>query len=400
MRERILQECLQKLDSCKCLVAELATGIGKSKIAIECANKICKEVFDNENDTASILIVVPRIAHIENWKEEIKKWGGLCTDRVQFCCYASLHKYASIPFDIVIFDECHHLETDRKAQLFSDMHIYYKCICLSATVSHNLKWFIKSKYQNTEIVSVTTKEAIENEVLPKPEIWLIPLVLDNTKSTELMPINTNSKNKSDVIPYSKIWEYRKNKRKAVVSLTKRQLINELNQKIDYYKRQCKGGAGTRVKNMMLKASSDRLKLLAEWKSNEVLEILLKIKDERSVTLCASIMQTKALGSNCIHSQNKDSLDILNSFNREEISHITACHMLDEGMNLRNCKYALFANINASETIQVQRVGRALRHPSPVLIIPYYKFTREEEIVKKWMENYNSEYIKTKSLMDL
>ena len=68
-------------------------------------------------------------------------------------------------------------------------------------------------------------------------------------------------------------------------------------------------------------------------------------------------------------------------------------MLNESVNLTNCQYGIFANINASETIQVQRVGRSLRHKNPILIIPFFRNTREEEIVRKWMENYNKNLIK-------
>ena len=49
--------------------------------------------------------------------------------------------------------------------------------------------------------------------------------------------------------------------------------------------------------------------------------------------------------------------ILNTFNKGKIKHITACNMLNEGINLVNCKYGIFANINASEYIQIQRVGK-------------------------------------------
>lgn len=36
----------------------------------------------------------------------------------------------------------------------------------------------------------------------------------------------------------------------------------------------------------------------------------------------------------------------------------------------------------------------MRHKSPVIIIPYYKDSREEEIVKKMFEGYNKDFIKT------
>lgn len=37
--------------------------------------------------------------------------------------------------------------------------------------------------------------------------------------------------------------------------------------------------------------------------------------------------------------------------------------------------------------------RILRHRNPIIIIPYYRLTREEEIVNKWLEGYNPELIK-------
>ena len=42
----------------------------------------------------------------------------------------------------------------------------------------------------------------------------------------------------------------------------------------------------------------------------------------------------------------------------------------------------------------QKLGRILRHPKPIIIIPYYKYTRDEEIVQKMCENYNPDLIKT------
>ena len=42
----------------------------------------------------------------------------------------------------------------------------------------------------------------------------------------------------------------------------------------------------------------------------------------------------------------------------------------------------------------QKLGRLLRHEDPVIIIPYYKYTRDEEIVKKMCEDYNPELIQT------
>lgn len=40
------------------------------------------------------------------------------------------------------------------------------------------------------------------------------------------------------------------------------------------------------------------------------------------------------------------------------------------------------------------VKRILRHKKPVIIIPYYKNTRDQEIVKKMIENYDENMVVT------
>lgn len=63
------------------------------------------------------------------------------------------------------------------------------------------------------------------------------------------------------------------------------------------------------------------------------------------------------------------------------------------VNLTNCRIGIFCNLNSSEIVVKQRIGRILRHKSPVIIIPYFRFTREEELVNKMTEEYNKESIK-------
>lgn len=43
-----------------------------------------------------------------------------------------------------------------------------------------------------------------------------------------------------------------------------------------------------------------------------------------------------------------------------------------------------------KTIVVKRI---LRHKSPIIILPYFKDTREEELMEKMIEEYNKDKIK-------
>jgi hypothetical protein len=49
-------------------------------------------------------------------------------------------------------------------------------------------------------------------------------------------------------------------------------------------------------------------------------------------------------------------------------------------------------LNSSERMIIQKLGRLLRHKEPVVIIPYYVGTRDEELVKKMTENYKTTII--------
>lgn len=64
------------------------------------------------------------------------------------------------------------------------------------------------------------------------------------------------------------------------------------------------------------------------------------------------------------------------------------------VNLTNCRVGIYATLNSSERMIAQKLGRLLRHEEPIIIIPYYKYTRDEEIVKKMCENYNIDLVTT------
>ena len=67
-------------------------------------------------------------------------------------------------------------------------------------------------------------------------------------------------------------------------------------------------------------------------------------------------------------------------------------MLNEGINLINCRIGIYANSNSSEIIIKQRLGRILRHKDPIIIIPYFEGTRDEELVNKMLVDYNPDLV--------
>ena len=155
-----------------------------------------------------------------------------------------------------------------------------------------------------------------------------------------------------------------------------------------------------IKTKWLFLAGQRLKFLSQIKNPILLSLLDNLKNERVLTFCSSIEQTELLGENCINSKNKESFIILDKFNKKRIHHITACNMLNEGMNLVECRVGLYANLNSSEIIIKQRLGRILRHEDPIIIIPYFEGTRDEELVEKMLEDYNPELVVKTNLNEI
>ncbi len=368
------------------ILLELPTSFGKTKLAID----RMKSIVSNIN-TPKILIVVPRLVLIKNWEDEIIKWKAKSKlDFITFSTYVSIPKHVGT-WDLVIFDECQHLS--ERCQEALDHYTISNSIFLSATIKRELRENLHKLFNDIYCFKISMKEAIDEEILPDPKVYLLPLSLSNGVPTESIIKNPKGIGLIET-PWATRWSFIKQKKyKVKVYCTQKQYLEDLDSQIEYWKNRYMRTKSDIFKNKWLRLSGDRLKWLAEKKNPTIKSILDILKEERTLTFCNNILQTEELGSYCINSKNKESEKILQNFNSENINHITACNMLNEGMNLVNCRVGIYANLNSSEIIVKQRLGRILRHKNPIIIIPYYKGTREEELVNKMLEDYNPELIK-------
>lgn len=368
----------------KSILAELPTSAGKSRVAIE---------FINEKGLkGNILIVVPRLILFDNWKDEFVKWGYEDTlKQVTFTTYISLAKHCDIHYDLVIFDECHHLsERAREAVDYIDSEYN---ILLSATVKKPLKKEIKLLFPGIKCYKVSLKEAIDENILPDPKVYLVPLQLDNKEVNQFFLTGPKKIKNPIEVPFSSRFQAKRDKTHAYkVMCTQAQYYEEMSSMVDFYKRQY-----FRTNNQIIyfkwqKAAKDRLMWLSGLKNDVTKKVLSTLKDKRTLTFCNGIEQTEILGKYCINSKNDSSLKYLEEFNKGKINHITSCNMLCEGTNLTNCQVGIFVSINSSEIMTTQKNGRLLRHSEPIIFIIYYKDTREEELVQDMLVNYNPELI--------
>ena len=389
-REEIYSDCKKALTRSNCLLLEAATGFGKTSVSLKLINHLLALSKFKDAKQINILILVAKRVHKQTWKDEIKKWGGVHhpTARINICmeCYESLKNHTREHWDVVISDEVHHIGSEVRLGFLKTMSFGY-FIGLSATIPQKLKMLFKYRY-HSEVVSCDIIEAIDSEVLPEPTILLFPLQVENTRMSETIELNPKAKGPIVYGEYKDYWKLKNQKVHAFLKCTQRQKLFELDKLIEWYKKKAMMG-NLAMKQSWLYFCGKRLEFLADCKLQWVRLILHHLDNERTITFCKTIEQTEVLGKNCIHSQNKNAARIYEQFNQKKIDHITAVNILNENANLVDCRYGIFCNITSSEIITQQRQGRLLRHKDPIMVIPYYVGTREEELVKKGIEGFKS-----------
>lgn len=317
-REDILKEILVLKGSNWLL--ELATGTGKSRMALEKIKSL---------NGHTLLIVVHRNVHKQNWADEIKKWWKDCSMNIIYTTYVSLPKYAG-KYDCAIFDECHHL-SNRCLEALESFEIKNSVLC-SATVRDKLKLKLSYTFKDLAVYTKDLRAVIEENILPDPQVFLLSLTLNATTPTEIIVKHPKAaKNGIVECSYAQRWNYIRQKNRMVrIHCTERQYLSDLNSQIEYWKKRFMANRSDLAKNKWLRLCGDRLKWLSDKKTPLVKSLLSRLENCRTLTFCNSIAQTEELGKYCINSKNGKSIENYNDFNTGKINHITACNMLNEG----------------------------------------------------------------------
>lgn len=402
-KEELQIQSLSLIKQSNRIALQWATGLGKSKAAIEMANYLIKEYKRPIN----ILLVVAEIAHKSNWKEEFNKWE-LKTDNIVIECYASLKKYRNSNWDLIIFDEAHHLGSDLRLDVLTGIQAQ-NIILLSATLPDQVMQAVSEVFGKFVTSKITLKEAIEWGILPQPKVYLIPLTLDNTYPNCTIIEEWGKKEKRIIYKckFHERWEYVRNKNKypnvkLEIACTQQQKYDYLSDQFEYWRSQFFRTRQEFIKNKWLQVGSKRKRFLGESKTDVVRLLLHKIRDKRFICFCTSIEQAELLGGkNAIHSKKDNSFDIIDNFNTKKIDNLFAVGMLQEGQNLTDIEVGIIVQLDGQERAFVQKFGRSLRATDPIQFIFYYKNTRDTEYLENVLEGIDKEYItEVDNLIDL
>lgn len=392
-REALVKEAVKLFGKHTSVALLWATGVGKSAAAIKMANKYLEKIH-----CGKVLLVVAEVAHKENWQKEFEKWG-MINATLTIECYASLHKYRNTNWDLIIFDEAHHLGSELRLEVLSSMRSG-KNILLSATLDRGLLNELENILGYIAPHKISLQDAIDFNILPGPHIHLIPLTLDNVKTDQWIVEEWGNESKRIPI-YTDLrdkWKYLRNKKqypniKLCMRCTALQKYNYLTEQTEYWKKKYMNCRQEYMRNKWMQIGIQRKRFLGEVKTHIVKRLIEKLKDKRYICFCASVAQAEYLGKeNAIHSKVKKTQSIIDSFNEKKIDNLYAVGMLQEGQNLVDIEAGIIIQLDGSERPFIQKMGRTLRASDPHQYIFYYKNTRDEEYLNNILEDFNSDYI--------
>ena len=394
-REELQTQILSIIKQNNRVAIQWCTGLGKSRMAIEIANYI-QNLKDEGN--IKVLLVVAESAHKSNWRKELLDWKYK-PNNITIECYASLPKYKNSWWDLIIFDEAHHLGTDLKIDILSTIITDY-VVLLSATLPDQTIQSVSKIFGEFKTSKVSLKQAIEWGILPKPKVYLIPLTLNNIYSNCTIIEEWGKKEKRVIYKckFYERWEYLRNKEKypnttLIISCTQQQKYDYLSDQFEYWKKQFFRTRQDYTKNKWLQTGSKRKRFLGECKTDFVRLLLHKLQNMRYICFCTSIEQAELLGGrNAIHSERKNSLKIIDNFNLKKIDSLFAVGMLQEGQNLTDIEAGVIIQLDGEERAFIQKFGRSMRAEDPIQFIFYYKNTRDIDYLNNVLEGIDKEYI--------
>lgn len=392
-REELRDAVLKAFRENSNIAIQAATGVGKSKIAID----LCKECANLYGRDIKVLLLVAEIAHYKNWEEELMKWSY--NNPVFIACYASLKKYRNTEWDVIIFDEAHHLNSTLRLDVFDTLRADHR-IFLSATLKDSLLFRLEESCGSIVNIKMGLQDAFDADILPEPKIKCIKLKLNNKvyDQTIVEEWGKADKRKTAVCIYADRWKYLRNKKsvpngKLIIHCTEKQKYDYLCEQFEYYKKRYMFIRNDVIKNKWLQCGSKRKAYLGLLKTKVAEELISKLKGKRFICFCTNIEQAEHLGEeNAVHSKKKGSLDIIQKFNNKEISNLFAVGMLQEGVNLTDIQAGIIVQLDGEERAFIQKFGRTLRADSPEQYIIYFEGTRDEEYLQKALENIDNKYI--------
>jgi superfamily II DNA or RNA helicase len=324
-KDIIQDEIVKKLiDNEKALLL-LPTGVGKTVICI----KYLKQI---EFNNALIVVSIAKLRDI-TWIEEFNKWNSShLLDKITIICYDSLHKYYDLNFDIVIFDEIH-----------------------SVTENH-LNFYKKEFKQVIGLTATEPKDLIKKHIIYNVLNLNIVARMSIDKAIELKLISPYIITKIEVELNNNIKNIEAGNKKNRFLTTEKANYDYLTKVIGQYSNSFSNKEKEMWEIMIRKRYHFMNNLPSKVKVAK--GILSELEGQRNLIFSKSIESAKKLSPFVYHSKSTD--EYLMKFISGEIDTLSVVNALNEGVNLPNMDNIIIVQLNSSDLVFTQQLGRLIR----------------------------------------
>lgn len=415
-REEVQEKALLLSKDNPYIILQYATGVGKSCAMIKILDNILKE-----NPELECLLLEPEIALKKNIEKEFSKFEKEeLLNNTEIMCYMSFPNVEK-KYGILVLDEGHRCLSELRQDALENQKPKF-IIILSATLStYQIKLFEGIFNCDFLVHKIPLKQAIEWGILPAPKIGVFMLKLNEVDINCQYEFTRGKKDKRITITVEREnlkWKYIKNKVnypdiQLIVNCTEKQKYDQLcylaekakelhlkkekeyreleiiyitNEKEPDDELKKKEKALDYFKNNWLYSELVIKRFLAKIKTPYLDEFLQDAQQNRFIAFLGSVSQAKELaekhGGNAISSEEKKSQELIDKFNSKEISNLYCVGMLQEGANLTDIEVAVIGQLDSGNRAFVQKMGRGLRSEYPEIYIFYYTDTKDEEYLKK------------------
>jgi superfamily II DNA or RNA helicase len=370
VREKVQHEAIQAVVDNNGGMVAMATGSGKSRVAVE----VAKHYFNPEHDYHAALLVPTEKLRDENWKEEFEKWEARnIWKHTERLCYASASKIGGNEYPIAILDEGHNI-TELASEFFLDNNVE-RTVLLTATPPNDpIKLDILRRLGIKLVYELTLDQAVRLGFVAPYKITVITVPLDNVTKNIPGGNKANPFMTTEAACYA-YW----NKRVQA----------------------CFGDQTPQGKAKMKFAILGRMQFIYKIPSKtQVIKFLLdKVipKEDRTIIFCGNIEQAEQVCPTFYHSKS-DSV-AYDAFKNESINRLSCVKAVNEGHNFPGVDSGIIGQLNSKEKDLVQRIGRLIRfrpgHEAHLYIV-ISESTQDEKWLETAIENLDQskvEYIR-------
>ncbi len=356
VREKVQGEAVQAVINNNGGMVAMATGSGKSRVAVELARCYVKS---HTNSYGALLVPTEKLRD-ENWKEEFEKWESKDVwKRIERLCYASASKIKGYDFPLAILDEGHNI-TELSSEFFLNNNVERTVLLTATPPTDMVKRQILSDLDIKLVYELTLDQAVRLGFVAPYKITVITVPLDN--------VTKNIKGGNKANPFM---------------TTEAATYAYCNKRVQ----QCYDGDQTSQGMAKMKfAILGRMQFIYKIPSKTaVIKFLLdKVipKEDRTIIFCGNIEQAQEVCPTWYHSKSTDVA--YKAFKNESINRLSCVKAVNEGHNFPGIDSGIIGQLNSKEKDLVQRIGRLIRfrpgHEAHLYIV-VSEGTQDE----KWLE---------------